>query len=68
MLPDARRELRFARQRAFAEVYLCFECRILMSEGKMNSNAWANFDPAAAKLIAVIKRVFPADAGIQSLR
>jgi hypothetical protein len=39
-----------------------------MSEGKMNSNAWANFDPAAAKLIAVIKRVFPADAGIQSLR
>ena len=55
-------KLRFVRGRAYADMYLCFACGILMSGGSMKTENWANFDPVAARLAAVVKRIFPADS------
>ena len=62
-LPTPGVKLRFAREKNDADVYLCFECGILIS----GNDIWAQFDPAASRLLAVIKRVFPTDSEIQSL-
>lgn len=41
-LPTPGVKLRFARERDHVDMYLCFQCRILMSGGSMDPAHWAN--------------------------
>jgi hypothetical protein len=76
-IPQPGVKLRFVREEEHADVYLCFECGILISgdlpriAGREDppgapvrsgrSGVWAQFDPSAAELHALLKPFFPND-------
>jgi hypothetical protein len=45
------------------DVFFCFECNILVVQGIRN-----DFDPSRAKLLRIMKQIFPKDLQIQSLK
>ena len=49
-------------------VYLCYECRVLISEGPHGQGLFAFFDPAATGFVTLAKDLFPEDPVIQALR
>jgi hypothetical protein len=62
----------FSKGNSTLHLYFCFECNILtvsklQSDGKMASvNTY--FRPGRAKLLGVVKKIFPEDPQIQSLK
>jgi hypothetical protein len=45
------------------DVFFCFECNILVVQGMRS-----DFDPSRAKLLRIMKQIFPKDPQIQSLK
>jgi hypothetical protein len=55
--------LTFSNGKDEVNVFFCFECNILVVQGMRN-----DFDPSRAKLLRIMKQIFPKDAQIQSLK
>ena len=66
--PDYGVKLSFTKDGQKVEVFLCFHCRELAVVKDGVTMGEADFDRAAAELIAATKRLFPDDEPIQQLR
>jgi len=65
--------IRFSKTGRYADVFICFECEILIlrTEADEKANAYgqsADFDPSHAELVKLAKAIFPTDSTIQSLK
>jgi hypothetical protein len=67
-IPTPGVKMTFTRGSTAVTVLLCFECRMLMTRGGGAGDGIDDFDPMAPALVAIVRKLFPKDAGIQSLK
>jgi hypothetical protein len=60
--------LGFTREKQEVDVFLCFECDILIVQVGESFKAQADFDPSHNELLRVIKTLYPNDDKVQALR
>jgi len=60
----------FMRGAATVDACLCFECLMMCfyGSGASGDDAWVDFDPGAPALTRLVKKLFPNDPAIQSLK
>jgi hypothetical protein len=70
-LPEPAVVVTFSNGKKNVDIFFCFECNILIvktNEKVMTDGLQTDFDPGHAKILAVIKKIFPKDQQIQSLQ
>jgi len=60
--------LGFMRGKREVDVFLCFECDVLMVQVGENFKAQADFDPSHNELLRLVKVLYPNDDRVQALR